>query len=172
MPANNEPIFDPMFWKQRLAEAVDREAPRHAVYKGNLEDWHRRNIVHTKILSQTIMPKSRVLDVGCAWGRLTSLIPQWWTGDYVGVDLSPDFIELAKLAHYDKRLSFHCRDARNGLADLGKFDWAVFLGIRQMVIGNAGGVEWDRILDTVQEVADMVLILEFESDDWEVIKKR
>ena len=69
----------------------------------------------------------RILDVGCGFGDLYGyLTAKGIKVDYTGIDLNPDFIEIAKKAYADGR--FMVADFEED--DIGKdFDWAFAAGI-------------------------------------------
>lgn len=78
-----------------------------------------------------LAPGMRVADLGCGPGRTTSVLHGLVQpgGEAVGVDFGPDRIAHAN-AHYQRPgLNFYCRDIREPLDDLGKFDfvWMRFL---------------------------------------------
>lgn len=78
-----------------------------------------------------LAPGMRVADLGCGPGRTTSVLHDLVLpgGETVGIDFGPDRITHA-IANYQRPgLTFHCRDIRDPLDDLGKFDfvWMRFL---------------------------------------------
>jgi SAM-dependent methyltransferase len=164
MPEN---IFDPRYWQHRLHEAIDREQVHHAIYQCDQEQWRRIADHHRQILAEVIKPSDKVLDVGCGWGRLLSLMPSDWTGAYIGVDLCPDFIATAARTHQDRRFHFVCGDIRWwdrswGLNAVIKMDWAVLISIRPMVLRNAGELAWREIEAVLKLTCRSVLYLEYD----------
>lgn len=159
-----EPINDPLYWKQRLTDAKERH---HSIFKCDLERWKRIEEKHKKILAETIDNLTSVLDAGCGYGRLLTLLPEHWYGDYVGVDLSPDFIELAKQEH--PTVPFFVSDLRSlfffNEATHRKFDWAVLISIRPMVRRNLGDAEWEKMEKELKRVAKNLLFLEYDEND-------
>jgi SAM-dependent methyltransferase len=122
---------------------------------------------HRQILAEVIKPSDKVLDVGCGWGRLLSLMPSDWTGAYIGVDLCPDFIATAARTHQDRRFHFVCGDIRWwdrswGLNAVIKMDWAVLISIRPMVLRNAGELAWREIEAVLKLTCRSVLYLEYD----------
>ncbi len=67
----------------------------------------------------------RVADLGCGPGRTTSVLHDLVQpgGETVGVDFGPDRISHANQHYQRPGLTFHCRDIREPLDDLGKFDF-------------------------------------------------
>lgn len=73
------------------------------------------------------MPGERILDLGCGPGDLVEHLPA--TVEYVGVDLSPDYVRAAR-ERYGRRGHFELRDAREvSEAGLGEFDAVVAVGL-------------------------------------------
>jgi SAM-dependent methyltransferase len=157
-----EPVFDPDYWRVRLARSIDREQAHHAVFEVSEERWRKIAAKHRDILRGKILPSDSILDAGCGWGRLLSLLPKEWKGEYVGVDLSPDFIRVATAAHPSRH--FLVGDLREPLGVGGSFSWAILISIRQMVIANVGGEAWAEIEANLRAVARRLLVLEYDSD--------
>lgn len=153
-----EPVNDPLYWKQCLVVAEERH---HAVFKCDKAHWSEVGESHRKILQATILPNESVLDGGCAWGRLLKLLPKDWTGDYLGVDLSPDFIDLARKENPGR--TFIVGDLRAIPAHSQTYDWAILISIRPMVIRNLNEVEWKKMEDELKRVARKILYLEYDA---------
>lgn len=162
----SEPIFDPDFWRRRLAVGVDREQSWHAVYQCDHDTWRRIAGQHREILARQLRFDDSVLDVGCGWGRLLGMMPATWTGEYLGVDLSPDFLAVARASHPGRAFLQH--DLRQPL-DLGRrqgrFDWAILVSVKEMVEREAGSEVWNQILRNVRRLTHRVLCLEYSGDD-------
>ena len=155
-----EPIFDPTYWARRF-EAAKQE--HHAVFKCPEDRWLRIEAKHREILQRHVRRADSILDVGCGWGRLLSLLPPGWDGYYLGVDLSPTFIEKAR-ERYPYR-SFEAHDMREPLQLRVAFDWAVMISFRPMVLRNAGSPDWCRIEANVKAKAYKLLYLEYDEHD-------
>ncbi len=73
----------------------------------------------------------RVADIGCGPGITTNALNDLVRpdGETIGIDFSQKRIEYAQKHYKDKGIEFICRDARESLEDLGKFDfiWVRFL---------------------------------------------
>jgi SAM-dependent methyltransferase len=68
-----------------------------------------------------------VLDVGCGFGDLYEFLCRNGVNvDYTGVDLSPDFVEIARQRHPDAR--FVAADFEEAKIE-GRFDWAFESGV-------------------------------------------
>ena len=156
-----EPILDPRYWRKRLDTAGEEH---HAVFKCPLDRWRRIEEKHRRILATTILDHHSVLDAGCGWGRLLSLMPSTWDGTYVGVDLSTDFITKAA-GRYPGRM-FMVADLRQlPLGVIQIFDWAVLVSVRPMVKRNIGESQWDIMEKGLRAVANRLLYLEYDEDD-------
>lgn len=173
-----EPIFDPSYWKKRLQDAPDTN-PHHAIMICDIDRWKKAEEIHRKILKSHINPNDNILDVGCAWGRLLHLMPTTWRGDYLGIDLSPEFIAKAKDEHPDCDFAVRNvleieKELKAQSTQLGiarpRFDWAICVSIRDMVITNLGEAAWNYMLVEIKKVAEQVLILEYtEIDKGEIL---
>jgi SAM-dependent methyltransferase len=165
-----EPVLDPAYWSRRLREAPPEQL-HHAVFKCSLERWRRIEARHREILARTIGRADSVLDAGCGWGRLLELMPAGWQSLYCGVDLSPDFIALAR-SRYDRRpaVGFFVGDLRDVLPEMippddpFRFDWAVAISFRPMVRRNCGDEVWARMERELRRVARKLMYLEYDPD--------
>lgn len=170
-----DPIFDVAFWKDRLDKA---EQLHHAIFRCPLEKWQAIEKRHRKILDDVIVDTDSILDAGCGWGRLLELLPKDHRGVYTGVDLSPDFLDLALRRHPNQ--VFKIGDLRNLSAireDLRfsggnfQYDWAILISIKPMVIRNEGQEIWDVMEAELRLTANRVLLLEYdENDEGEILQ--
>jgi ubiquinone/menaquinone biosynthesis C-methylase UbiE len=143
------------FWRDRIKTA---QKESFSVYVTSEKDWNRINEAHKTILESEIRPGQRVLDAGCGYGRWAYLFD-----DYVGVDFSPDFIELAQSKHPDKK--FIQADLKRLPFDDESFDVAFCVSIKKMIIDNLGETAWQDMEDELRRVAKKVLILEYETPE-------
>lgn len=155
-----EPVLDTSYWKERL-ERAPKDAPHHAVFRCSAELWRRIEEKHRQILTQEIKPGDSILDAGCGWGRLLDLLPRW-DGRYLGVDLSPDFVEKARWLHPTRE--FVVGDLRR-LDFPDTFQWAVLISIRPMMRRNLGEEEWSKMESELRRVAKRLLFLEYDDTD-------
>lgn len=159
-----EPIWDTAYWERRLKHASDKYL-HFAIYRCSLDRWRRIEENHRKLLADLIQPRDTILDVGCGWGRLLELLSPSWKGGYLGIDLSPDFIELGREKHPDYQFKLH--DLREPLPNVDGqiFEWAILISIRPMVIRNLGRAEWDIMEANLRTVAKKLLFLEYDEKD-------
>lgn len=156
----SEPIDRPEYWRKRLHDADDRH---HAIFRCPLDRWQRIEDKHRSILARHIRPGDSVLDAGCGWGRLLSLMPSFWHGRYLGVDLSPDFVALADTEH--PQHLFSVADLRDLSHIRTPFHWAVLISVRPMVRRNMGEAEWGKMERELRRVASRLLFLEYDETD-------
>jgi ubiquinone/menaquinone biosynthesis C-methylase UbiE len=154
------PINTTEFWKDRLTKSKDYGDIHHSVYISSNKLWAHIEEVHFEILKREAGESTKILDAGCGYGRCASIFnPKC----YVGVDFSPDFIDVAKREHKDhvfiredlKKLPFKDKE----------FDMAFCISIEQMIVGNLGVDEWKSIEKELCRVAKKVLILEYENPE-------
>lgn len=157
----SEPILSTDYWRNRLIHA-QRGHLHHAVFRCSLEQWLAIEKKHRQILAATIDDYDNVLDAGCGWGRLLTLMPATWQGEYVGIDLSPDFIRLAHSLHPE--WYFIVGDLQN-IQVQEQYDWAVMISIRPMMKRNLGSEVWQRMEAEIRRVSRKRLYLEYDPDD-------
>lgn len=156
-------VFEPDYWKERLDAAKKRGNLWEAVYMVFEHVFEESKGRWRKILAREIKPTDAVLDAGCGWGRLLELMPKEWEGMYYGIDISPEFIEMAKKTYPTR--NFLVYDLRR-LSEIthfqpGLFDVAIIGSVKGMVLNNMGPVEWAKIEAQLDRVAKRSLVLEF-----------
>ena len=150
----SKPVDKLDFWKERIDTA---KKDQFTVYVCGEEMWKNINEVHKKILLDTMPPNSSVLDAGCGYGRWCELFPPEL---YIGVDFSPDFIEMAKKKY--SNYTFQVQNLKFLPYFDKQFDWAFCVSIKKMIQDNLGDGEWNLMLTELKRVANKVLILECE----------
>lgn len=160
-----EPILDTLYWKRRLARARSHGELHRAVFICDRDRWQVLEQVHRNILHTLVAPHDSVLDAGCGWGRLINLMPKEWKGLYLGVDISPDFINLAR-ERFPKRV-FEVQDllAIEEKECPRKFNWCVLISMRPMVIRNLGSEAWEKMQSGLLRMAQRLLFLEYDPED-------
>jgi SAM-dependent methyltransferase len=164
-------IFTPEYWRDRLERALrsGRNCLHHSIYVCPVDRWFRLENKHRAILNRVIHPKASVIDCGCSYGRILGLLTPQWESKYLGVDLSPDFIELANRL-YSNRPKDAQQFILGDLRDLHdqqykEFDWAIISSVRLQVKREAGSEEWWKIEREIRRVAKRLLYLEYDERD-------
>ncbi len=167
-----EPVDTPEFWARRLAAARRGEPANfhHAVFRCSDTDWAAIEAEHRRLLGLLINPSSsRILDVGCGWGRVLGLLPTHPGLAYVGIDVSPDMIAEAETRYWDDtRARFLVADARTITRDVlevrdgYEFDWAVFVSVKHMIVRNLGLPVWQEMEAATRKLAKRLLFLEYD----------
>lgn len=163
----SEDILNPLYWKKRLQQSYKTEL-HHSIFNCGTERWRKIEEKHREILKKHIKPHDSIFDAGCGYGRLLTLMPEDWGGWYVGVDISPEFVEMAEkrvgtIAHHFFVMDLQdLSDIREYKYDLVKFDWAILISIRPMVIRNLGQAVWDKMEKEIRSVAKQLMYLEYD----------
>lgn len=158
--AHLNPVQDERFWRRRLNQMHARE--RHcecAVWDVSIDHFRRHLELTRPLLRQHLRAGQRVLDAGCGVGSLYPLMPDGV--DYWGVDLSPDFVEIARFRHPEARFDRQDLNDLSVYAD-GCFDWAVCRSVEGMIRENLGGKVWGRMRGELLRVAKKVLLLSYD----------
>lgn len=154
-----EPILSPKYWRDRLA-VQGRDERHRSIFITPKENWDAIATRHRELLADLIKPNESVLDAGCGWGRLLELMPNDWRGDYLGVDLSPDLIDLARKENPTH--SFIVADLRKIPAHSQTFNVAVLISIRPMIKRNLSEDFWNEVETELRRVAKRLLFLEYD----------
>ena len=87
---------------------IDRLLVEPIVY--NTYQWLVGAPCHARFISEIVQPRrgDRILDIGCGTGASVRYLPS--DVEYVGIDLSAPYIEVAQVK-YGKRGKFVCADA-------------------------------------------------------------
>lgn len=149
-----DPVMNPSFWKERLKNS---QQLRHSVYICNDFDWEEINSHHYNMLNNTINVKNdKVLEAGCGYGRWSPLFRK-----YTGVDISPDFIQLAKEKYPMHSDNFICGDIRNLPFKDNFFDWCFTISTKEMIIREINLDTWIEMENELKRVSKNILILEY-----------
>jgi SAM-dependent methyltransferase len=160
----SEDVLNPNYWDGRLAVVEMAGSPLHqAVFRCPLARWEEIVSKHKEILERHIKDDMTILDVGCGWGRLVTLMPRRY-GRYVGIDIAPGFIRLAKEKWPDR--DFYCMKAEDVGSIVGvRFDLAVLISMRPMLRRNVGDTYWERLELAIRRVCPHILYLEYDPLD-------
>lgn len=79
-----------------IRDGATEEDFARSIGSESLESFQRIGRLESALLRQSGLPVSGMLvDVGCGAGRLSSQLPTWFEGDYLGTDISEDLLEFA-----------------------------------------------------------------------------
>lgn len=161
---SRELIERPGYWAKRFRDAP-KEAFHQAIFRCSSEQWRKIEDRHRLLLFRKISPDDSILDVGCGWGRLLDLLPAAWDGNYLGIDLCPDFVHLAREKFLERM--FVIADFRDYLGHLHdhQFDWAIMISIRPMIIRHLGNECWEAVERQLRRVCRRLLYLEYDPED-------
>ena len=148
----NERVNTSEYWKVRLEEAKRHNDLRYSVYIGS---WDRTEETHIGILNQFIEPSDSVLDAGCGYGRAAELMPG---GKYTGVDISKEFIDIAKKSTYSKETEFLLVSIEDLPFSSNTFDWVVAIGLSNMLFAHIGESYWAKCKGELIRVSKKGLI--------------
>lgn len=152
----SKPVTDVNFWKDRIQSAAKQGREFWSVYITRDSDWQHIFETHKRILRDEVEPGKRVLDAGCGYGRMAKLFEP---KDYIGVDLSPEFIQTAKEKNPKHRFEVGRLEALPFTENF--FDVAFCISIKEMIIENIGLQLWQHMEKELKRVAKKVLILEY-----------
>lgn len=154
-----EPVSDPAYWLDRMHGAFASGERHRLMFNGSIEQFSDIENRQKRAL-RVIKPGQSVIDVGCGYGRLLDLLRiQEWKGQYVGYDVSPDLVSVARKWWPD--YEFHVANLASDSPDPPfRANWAVSIWVKTMLMGNGLGVEWDRIEEWMRRSADEVLIVD------------
>jgi SAM-dependent methyltransferase len=123
-----------------------------------------RQDIRFSVLSQSIIntPDCSVLDIGCGFADLyTYLLNNGWKGRYVGVDLVPSLLKVAKEKNSD--LELYNYDIEQSKV-LGKFDYVVASGIFNAKLNDADNQQHIiNSLTCMMEIANKMICVDFMS---------
>lgn len=148
------------FWKNRIGVAKKNNKIHYSVFLANDTIWKKLNDDHSKILEKEIKKGDNVLDAGCGYGRNSEMVK---SDKYIGVDFSPDFIELAKGLYPNRE--FMVANIKDLPFKDKEFDVGFCVSVKGMISGNLGREEWDKMQKELERVSKKLLILEYGSGD-------
>jgi SAM-dependent methyltransferase len=155
MPVRNpQPVDSPEFWKTRLDLAKKQGKLHYSVYLANDSLWDRIYDIHLGIFKKEIPKGAKVLDIGCGYGRMAQLFT-----NYTGIDISPDFIALAKELNPDKK--FLVADLNHLPFKDKEFEVGFMVSVKGMIIGNLGEDAWKPMEAECKRVCKKVIVLEY-----------
>lgn len=155
-------VSDEAFWANRIKNAQRVGDIRHAVFRAPEKEWQKIKNDHIRILNRYINLRDKVLDAGCGYGRLYDMvnISEKYNGSYTGVDISSDFINLAKQKF--PKGNFLQGDLKALPFKDNQFDIVVCVSLMIMIVQNLGWFEWEKIQNELLRVSDRgILCLEY-----------
>lgn len=158
------------FWRDRLNRAHAEGRPaRYAVWDADDDAWARMQARTRPVLLDHLKPGDSVLDAGCGIGSVYELLPPDLRERYHGVDVSPDFVAIARFRFPEG--DFTVRDLRDlGCYRDGWFDWAVCRSVEGVVKTDFGRLGWNTMSRELRRVAKRVLLMDYDDPmTWEVL---
>lgn len=154
----NEPVDRPDYWRERISRC--KGELHRVMFEGSLSLVSRMEYEDRLVLEKAVTPDTSILDCGCGYGRLLYLLPGWWRGSYVGVDISPEFLNLARTFHPGRTfLQMDLRDLR-GLDDQGvTYDLGVVSWVKNMIEVHLGAQVWRKMELEIRKRTKDVLFL-------------
>jgi len=163
-----KPTNTPEFWLRRIYDTLARGRDLHTIiYDTDYNTWQQIQNSTAGILDNLLSPGMKFLDAGCGYGAAYEAWQQYDSlkdVEYVGLDLSPDLLEIAKIRVLDiERPSFTLilGDMRNIPFPDGHFDFVMCRSIKGMVQDNSGDEEWNLIWKELNRVARKILLIEY-----------
>lgn len=155
---SSEPICDPGYWKSRL-DTCDGELHR-SLFNGSIDQFQVIVDHQRETLREEVLRDDSILDAGCAYGRLLDILPSHWSGNYLGVDICPDFIDIARKMHLGRE--FVVGDLRKLPDDwTKKFDLCIVSSVRSMIIRHVGIAAWMAMEQELLRVSHRILYLTY-----------
>ena len=154
-------VTDPEWWAARVrACGGDLQRAQYDGNAGAFAECHARQM--GELRRAGIKPTDSVLDAGCGYGRLLTLLPAEWKGEYVGVDFCEEFVEIARVIWKGRK--FICHD----LADVSslyrrsadQFDVAVCVWVRTMLVDRGLHDVWETIEGELRKCARRVVVID------------
>lgn len=149
-------VTDPRFWRDRLSTCGGDL--QRAMFTGSSDEFAAAHADQMRQLHKAgIRPTDSVLDVGCGYGRLLTLMPADWAGDYVGIDVSPDLVAIARILYPTRRFEVAHGDRMPFVDE--RFDVAVAVWLRTMLMDNGKLDVWQRVELEMCRVARRVVVV-------------
>lgn len=155
------PVDKSEFWKERIYDAIIKNSSIHyAVYVTDADNWQRIQNETSGILQRYIYPHIKLLDVGCGYGALYGCLPSWHQVKYTGIDVSEEFIDIARKSYPEVR--FIMGDVRKTEFHDKEFDLVVARSIKNMVCENLGIKYWQEMETEIKRISKTLLLIEYD----------
>lgn len=156
------PVDKSTFWKERIYDALIKNSSLHAaVYVTDPENWQRIQNETAGILQRYLSQNINILDIGCGYGALYGCIPSSYQVRYTGIDISEEFIDIAKKSY--PSVEFLCGDIRKTEFKDKTFDLVVARSIHDMICDNMGDGYWKEIENEVKRIGKSLLLIEYDN---------
>jgi len=159
------------FWKDRINTAKGRGKIHHSIYELDDNLWAAVEYRHMTIIKKHVPEESKVLDIGCGYGRLSRYFN---TSKYEGVDFSEDFLSIAKESNPEHK--YTQADLTKLPYDDNEFDWGVGVSIKWMIQREMGEDAWAPMQKELERVCKNLIFLEYSDgegryliEDYEVV---
>lgn len=148
----SKPTQDLNFWKNRIKELGSIECGMAVGF-----NWPVIDKIHREYIDKHIKPTDKILDAGCAYGR----VAHWFSDDkYTGVDFVEEFIREARKRNPGK--TFILTDLNDLSFKRHEFDWAILISVRVVIRSDPNGDEkWKEVEKELKRVAKRIMILEY-----------
>ena len=85
---------------EKVVDAYDSIAEKYDAIYSN-DHYENENVIVYELLKRHLggIPVGTTLDMGCGTGALLDNLPLFNADDYVGMDLSPEMLKVAKTKH-------------------------------------------------------------------------
>jgi SAM-dependent methyltransferase len=170
--ADRNPVTERSFWRRRIYEFTATGKMLHQIiWDDSYDVWNYMQGETAGLLRRHVPPRSRLLDAGCGYGALCDCLEMAkLTVDYVGADLSPDLLEMARYRYPGR--AFVEADLRALPYEPGRFDWAVARSLADMLEENVGGEEWEAVRRELSRVARRVMVIEYPANVGDPVRCR
>jgi SAM-dependent methyltransferase len=157
-------VDDADFWRHRINTAFALgKPPWFAVYETDEGTWQKIHGESIGLLQRHVTPQMKVLDAGCGIGSVYEVLRDAGLADsiyYEGVDISPDFVEIAEVRNPDA--TFRRGDLRAmPFYSNGEFDVAIVRSVRGMIRDQIDDRYWNAIEREVKRVSVSQLIVDY-----------
>lgn len=189
-----KPVEDPAFWHDRVLGAWSKSGALHEIiWDIRYEAWAHAQDATAALLKQHVRPGQSVIDAGCGYGALIDCLGiagLIGSVDYLGLDVSPDLIEIGRKRYADKEkfpktelrvgnlrhLPVHIWGIELPLPNAGSVwyprNWALCRSVENMIIGQRGQQAWEEMLHQMRGVTERVLIMEYPEDVGKPVEHR
>lgn len=156
------PVESIAFWRERIFKSIATGKMLHQIILDDSYDlWQYIQSETSGHLKRHIGRNGlKVLDAGCGYGALLCCFQMANIEvDYVGVDISPDLLELARY-RYPGREFLLC-DIRKLPYPDKHFDWGITRSVAGMISDQVGPGDWDEMYAEISRVSKNTMSLEY-----------